>query len=1460
MDSTGNVNWARTYGGSNIDAGNGIFRTSDGGYFLSNNTQSFGSGNYDFFPVRIDSLGNVIWASVFGGTGNDVMLSATQDGKGNFNISGRTGSFGLGGLDATLLKVDSSGQGNCNMTNINLTSQARSISANTPSTVDSVWAPDTASVYYTLTANTREFELCDINAAFIYNGDTCLGFATQFTDQTFDSSFANYTLQWNFDDPLSGSNNTSTLENPAHQFTHSDTFLVTLITSNGYVSDTATRKIYIKAPFLNVWNEDATICKGDSFQLNIQTTADTITWTPGNSLNDSTIKNPYAQPFSTTFYQLTVTDTMGCQNYDTVQATVKPNIKLPAPKLTRVEVLNDSVIQLRWDTPSVTTEFLRYRVYRRKAFSAAFSLLDTLYTLTDTMWTDSSALQNDSAKGKYTQFSTTTDTFYNGINCGSPGSFRIKYKDGGRTVISNTTAPQFQDTTSPQPSEPEIVSTRYDILSNSYFNEIRHGLSSSPDVKKYEVYYSDGGNYQLYKSTTYPAGKVTLQQSGVSPESKRYCYYVTTHDSCGNYSYSDTHCVVQLFTTPHNLSAELNWHPYQGWTTDRYFIQQKQKSLWKTIDSVSGTDTNYSATGLKCNKPYKFRVLAVKQALVPDSSYSNQSKVIPFDTINPPEVNLLNVTVIDSNRIGIYFDTVPDQDVDSYRIYVSKNGGSFNVLTTITDPQVMPVNYIHSNINTLLNRYCYKVYAIDSCNDNISELTEIHCAMELDGSQANLSNELHWYSYSGFNIGKYYINRSQGNGWQVIDSVSGLDTSYLDTPLACNVKYSYKIEAKEAGGDHRIFHSDSLSLTPFDTISPVTPLMHFTSVLNDSTIKLSWEPSSLDVNRYVIYRKNKSGVFQSIDTTRPDTFYFDRFSNKISKSHCYRIRAVDSCSGNQSGLSPEHCTIKLKTDTSRCKQKIELTWNDYQGWPVDTFEIYRSVDSGKEQLLAKIPGDTTSFTDHDVKYYQKYCYRIKALGFNAPYESYSQQSCSKVFFPQVPKVLYATKLNTSKVNGKVKVKWKSQQGGQFLSFQRLYYRFSDSNSFILLKDGIPLSQDSFVHSKLNTKVKDHAYYLTTVDFCGNESDSLTIHKTMDLEFTVGQLLHKLNWTPYRGFAIQNYYVQQKKGGIWTNLDTVPPGDTSLRKFPAPCNFDIIYRIKAVDSFGNFSISDTSINRAIDTIPPDGATMTNLTLVKDSIVKLKFTGADSLDIFAFDIRKARIGKPYRSRGLVMFSTPGKPYTIYDTTNTHSYRQCYTVTTLDSCLNAVPSDTFCLVQLRGNPENLANQLNWHPFKGYPVDSYEVLIHRDSTWKGLVKLPGTDTSYFHQPLSCNVPRIYKILTTEKGGTRQSYSDSLRLIPFDTIDPPAPDVKKATVMNSDSVRIKYDTVNAVDVDRYEIFYSKNGSKYKSLGIIPKQHRQPNQFTHTGIDPVQNKYCYYVIAIDSCSDNRSVPSDTHWS
>src|ERR1700733_12839665 len=65
-------------GGSGSQSGNSIIQTGDGGYAIAGYTNSYGAGGYDVYVVKLDKSGNEQWAKTIGGVDSDAGNAIVQ--------------------------------------------------------------------------------------------------------------------------------------------------------------------------------------------------------------------------------------------------------------------------------------------------------------------------------------------------------------------------------------------------------------------------------------------------------------------------------------------------------------------------------------------------------------------------------------------------------------------------------------------------------------------------------------------------------------------------------------------------------------------------------------------------------------------------------------------------------------------------------------------------------------------------------------------------------------------------------------------------------------------------------------------------------------------------------------------------------------------------------------------------------------------------------------------------------------------------------------------------------------------------------------------------------------------------------------------------------------------------------------------------------------------------------------
>ncbi|PQJ81018.1 hypothetical protein [Polaribacter porphyrae] len=127
FDNSNNLVWNKTFGGSNDDRARDIIELNDGSFIISGFSRSNdvdvtnNEGNYDFWVVKIDENGNLIWEKNFGFSGSDQAFVIKQVSDNSILLGGSldvTASGGQGnskvankhaGGDYWLIKIDING-------------------------------------------------------------------------------------------------------------------------------------------------------------------------------------------------------------------------------------------------------------------------------------------------------------------------------------------------------------------------------------------------------------------------------------------------------------------------------------------------------------------------------------------------------------------------------------------------------------------------------------------------------------------------------------------------------------------------------------------------------------------------------------------------------------------------------------------------------------------------------------------------------------------------------------------------------------------------------------------------------------------------------------------------------------------------------------------------------------------------------------------------------------------------------------------------------------------------------------------------------------------------------------------------------------------------------------------------------------------------------------------------------
>lgn len=109
----GVTEWTGTHGSATDDRAHSVAQTAAGGYIVSGYTSARNSGQPDVYLLRTNSMGDSLWATIFGGAGEDKEFSVQPTvPDGGYVVCGvpETESIGSGDYDVWVIKADCSGR------------------------------------------------------------------------------------------------------------------------------------------------------------------------------------------------------------------------------------------------------------------------------------------------------------------------------------------------------------------------------------------------------------------------------------------------------------------------------------------------------------------------------------------------------------------------------------------------------------------------------------------------------------------------------------------------------------------------------------------------------------------------------------------------------------------------------------------------------------------------------------------------------------------------------------------------------------------------------------------------------------------------------------------------------------------------------------------------------------------------------------------------------------------------------------------------------------------------------------------------------------------------------------------------------------------------------------------------------------------------------------------------------
>lgn len=413
--------------------------------------------------------------------------------------------------------------------------------------------------------------------------------------------------------------------------------------------------------------------------------------------------------------------------------------------------------------------------------------------------------------------------------CNDSVNYRVTNKNGNCISISSVDGSTFQDLL--PPNSPNIKSVSVDT--NTNLSTITWQSGYPYDTDGYIILQFIGGTWQPI-DTVFGINNTTYSNLSSLANNSSECYGIAAFDSCwygtplspNTSAMGTSHCSILLQDNYDacNKTIDLIWNPYTTWNSgvDKYEIFEEINGSSPT--SIGSTNsTSFQISNVNPNSNYCYTIRAISGNFE-DTSLSNKKCIISIYPYISDTNYIQTATIIDNSRIDLRIYTPTNNTINGYNIERSENGSGF--INIGFSPNISsPILFTDNTVNTSLHSYSYRAIAVDSCNTETSEISNIAKTIFLQVTAAGYNNTLNWTEYSIWDGGilDYNIYRKLGNSTPtLIATVPSTDFQYNDDissfySSSDDGKFCYFIEANEnlnSFGIAEQSHSNITCVTP----------------------------------------------------------------------------------------------------------------------------------------------------------------------------------------------------------------------------------------------------------------------------------------------------------------------------------------------------------------------------------------------------------------------------------------------------------------------------------------------------------------------------------------------------------------------------------------------------------------------------------------------------------------------
>lgn len=366
--------------------------------------------------------------------------------------------------------------------------------------------------------------------------------------------------------------------------------------------------------------------------------------------------------------------------------------------------------------------------------------------------------------------------------------------------------------------------------------------------------------------------------------------------------------------------------------------------------------------------------------------------------------------------------------------------------------------------------------------------------------------------------------KRQDTDWQFLAEQT--QRTYTDNlPPICSDSVLYKIELENDNGC--VSRSNQVLHVVGDTQIPNMPDLQRISVEeNAQQIFLEWIPStSDDVMGYVVCSGDPCVTLDTIWGADVSSYTCENCSAEQINS--LAVMAFDTCF-NTSLRTDRHSNVVLSAQRENCSDKVKFSWNEYEGFDVLRYEIYKKENNSAFTLVGNTQGLNYELTINPT--IPNYEFYVLAVGANN-ITSKSNSEVLTISSAQQPEFVEIRKVSVKDKNQGVDLEFfvdadivvnkyrlkRAENGGEYKVIANIPYT---GNNTVQYTDNISLENNK----------NDYSYIFEAPDACNLVYKASRPASIMRLELTeVDKNTNALSWNAYNswdnGVGVYEIYRQ-----------------------------------------------------------------------------------------------------------------------------------------------------------------------------------------------------------------------------------------------------------------------------------------------------------------------------------------------